>query len=65
MQEVERERDADAAAALADEMLATVVRGDAARRAGMDWVRDRRAAMFKVKGKYRKVGKGLSWGLST
>jgi hypothetical protein len=55
MEAVERAREADAAAALAEDMLATAVRGEAARRAGMDRARDRRAAMIiRVKGSDRR-----------
>jgi hypothetical protein len=56
MEDVVREREADAAATLADERLATAVRGDAARRAGMDRASDRRAAMMMgVKGEAKAI----------
>ena len=40
---LESERDAEAEAVLAEE---AVMRGEAARRAGREWARDRRAAMM-------------------
>ena len=44
LDKLDRERDAEAEATRAEE---TVMRGDATRRAGSDWARDRRAAMMR------------------
>lgn len=44
LDKLDRERDAEAEATRAEE---AVMRGDAARRAGRDWARDRRAAMMR------------------
>ena len=43
---LESERDAEAEAVLAEEAVDRAMRGEAARRAGREWAKDRRAAMM-------------------
>lgn len=47
LDKLDRERDAEAEVTRAEEVA---MRGDAARRAGRDWARDRRAAMMRGRG---------------